>query len=74
MNDTLPWKEHVNYLSLKIARGSWAILKIKSYVNNKTLRTLYYSLILPIFSIASHLGKELLHLLSDLCEPPKKEF
>ena len=39
------WKEHVNYLNSKIAEGSWAISKIKPYVNIKTLRTLYYCLI-----------------------------
>ena len=47
MDDTLSWKEHVNYLNSKIARGSRAISKIKPYVNIKTLRTLYYSLIYP---------------------------
>ena len=47
MDDTLSWKEHVNYFNSKIARGSWTISKIKPYVNNKTLRTLYYSLIYP---------------------------
>ena len=49
MDDTLSWKEHVNYLNSKIARGSWAwaISKIKPYVNIKTLRTLYYCLIYP---------------------------
>ena len=45
MDDTLSWKEHVNYLNSRIARGSWAIFKIKPYVNIKTLRTLYYCLI-----------------------------
>ena len=45
MDDTHSWKEHVNYLNSKIARGSWAISKIKPYVNIKTLRTLYYCLI-----------------------------
>ena len=45
MDDTLSWKQHVNYLNPKIARGSRAISKIRSYVNIKTLRTLYYCLI-----------------------------
>ena len=47
MDGTLSWKEHVNYLNSKIARGSRAISKIKPYANIKTLRTLYFCVIYP---------------------------
>ena len=63
MDDTLSWKEHVNYLNSKIARGSWAISKIKPYVNNKTLRTLYCSLIYPYLQDCISSWEELLQLL-----------
>ena len=41
------WKPHIAAISTKIAKGSWALTRLKTYVNQKTLLTVYYSMIFP---------------------------
>jgi hypothetical protein len=58
----LKWKDHVNYLTKKIKRSKWKdhvkkikrsiglLSKIRYYVNENTLKTLYSTLIYPLIS------------------------
>ena len=47
IDKNLTWKPHIAAISTKIARGSWALTRLKRYVNQKTLLTVYYSMIFP---------------------------
>ena len=44
-DEKLPWKAHIKHLCSKISSGSWALLKLRNYVDIQTLKTVYYSLI-----------------------------
>ena len=39
------WKPYIQYLCSKLSSGSWALLKLRAYVNISVLKTVYYSLI-----------------------------
>ena len=41
----LTWRPHIKYLCCKLSSGSWALYKLKSYVDTATLKLVYYSLI-----------------------------
>ena len=41
----LNWKPHIQYLCSKLSSGSWALLKLRVYVNISVLKTVYCSLI-----------------------------
>ena len=45
IDDVLSWKTHVQQTCAKIAKGSWALLQLRNYVNLDTLKTVYYSLV-----------------------------
>ena len=47
IDEKMSWKNHVNYLCSKLAKGCWAISKLRNYVDLHTSRILYYSLIYP---------------------------
>ena len=47
INDKLDWKDHIANLRSKLSRNSYAISKLKPYVNKATLKLTYYSLIYP---------------------------
>ena len=47
IDDQLNWKQHVQYLNSKLARGAWAISELKHYVDAHTLKLLYNSSIYP---------------------------
>ena len=47
IDKTLAWKDHINYISGKIARGIGVIIKARKYLNKDTLLSLYYSFIYP---------------------------
>ena len=47
IDEKMSWKNHVNYLCSKLAKGCWAISKLRNYVDHHTSRILYYSLIYP---------------------------
>ena len=47
IDEKMSWKNHVNYLCSKLAKGCWAISKLRKYVDLHTSRILYYSLIYP---------------------------
>ena len=47
LDDKLNWEPHLNKLKAKLARNCFVIYKIKRYVNESTLKMLYYSFIHP---------------------------
>ena len=50
IDNKLTWKEHINYISGKIARGIGIITKARKYLNKESLLSLYYSFIYPYFT------------------------
>ena len=44
-DDKLTWKPHIKQLCSKLSRGSWAVLKLKNYVNFSALKAVYYSFV-----------------------------
>ena len=46
-NDKLSWKSHIQHVCSKLSNGSWALLKLRNYVDSTTLKTVYYALIYP---------------------------
>ena len=45
IDNKLNWKPHIQYLCSKLSSGSWALLKLRAYVNTSVLKIVYYSLI-----------------------------
>ena len=56
INDKLNWKDHITNLKSKLARNNYILHKLKPYVNKKTLKLVYYSIIYPHlqYGIASY--------------------
>ena len=44
IDEHLNWKHHINYVCNKLKRANGALSKLRHYVNEKTLTSLYYSL------------------------------
>ena len=44
-NDKLSWKSHIQHVCSKLSNGSWALLKLRNYIDTTTLKTVYYALI-----------------------------
>ena len=44
-NDQLNWKPHLQHVCAKLSSASWALLKLKNYVNIPTLKVVYYNLV-----------------------------
>ena len=47
IDELLSWKEHVNSISIKIARGAGILYRLKNFLPQKVLRTLYFTLVYP---------------------------
>ena len=47
MDKNLTWKPHIVAISIEIAWGSWALTRLRRYVNQKTLLKVNYSMIFP---------------------------
>ena len=47
IDNKLNWKPHILNLKSKLARNNYLLFKLSKYVNQSTLRTVYYSLIHP---------------------------
>ena len=47
VDEKLSFASHINYCLKKLNRCLWAICKLRSYVNQKTLRMIYYSTAYP---------------------------
>ena len=50
IDSNLKWKQHVNYLTNKIKKNIGLLSKIRYFVNQSTLVSLYYALIYPYFT------------------------
>ena len=50
----LLWKDHILYISGKLARGACVILKAKKYLMKEILISLYYSFVYPYLIYCSH--------------------
>ena len=44
-NDKFSWKSHIQHVCSKLSSGSWALLKLRNYVDTTTLKTANYTLI-----------------------------
>ena len=47
LDNNLSWKEHIGYISNKLAKSIGIIIKLRKLFNKRTLLSLYYSLVLP---------------------------
>ena len=47
VDSTLTWNIHIDKISKTISRATGLLYKIRPFVNNKTLKMLYYSLVYP---------------------------
>ena len=50
----LSWKNHIDYISKKVAKGIGVLSKCSKYLNLNTKRTLYYSFIFPHLIYCNH--------------------
>ena len=54
IDSKLSWKEHIAYITGKIARGIGVISKARRYLNRDSLLSLYYSFIYPYLIYCNH--------------------
>ena len=45
IDNKLIWKTHIEHICSKMAKGSWALTRLKKYVSKQTLIKIYYSMI-----------------------------
>ena len=50
IDNKLIWKTHIEYICSKIAKGSWAVTRLKKYVSKQTLIKIYYSMIYSLLT------------------------
>ena len=55
IDNKLTWKQHIAYVSGKIARGIGMIIKARQYLNKQGLISLYYSFIYPYLTNCNHI-------------------
>ena len=55
IDEHLNWNEHINQLSLKLAKNNGILSKIKHIIPNSTMLTLYNSFILPYLSYCNRI-------------------
>ena len=55
IDNKLKWKEHIDYISKKIAKGIGVIVKARKVFDKVTLLSLYNTLILPYLSCCIHI-------------------
>ena len=55
IDNQLSWKNHVNVICGKIARGIGIMLRARSVINKSTLITLYYSFVYPYYVYCNHI-------------------
>jgi len=59
IDDKLNWKPQIRQHCGKVAKGTWALSKLKKYVNLQTMKSAYYALVYPISNIVQLLGDKL---------------
>ena len=47
IDDKLSWKQQIKEKCTKTFKGSWAMYKMKNYVDYNTLRSVYFAIIYP---------------------------
>ena len=47
VDDQLKYKQHIDYIKIKISKSIGIIYKTRNYVNRHTLRNLYYTCVYP---------------------------
>ena len=52
MDERLSWKEHIQHIKIKIAKGLGILYKARRLLRSDTLLTLYYSFIYPYYNYA----------------------
>ena len=62
-DNKMNWTQHIKYLNAKLCKGSWAILKLKKYVNIHTLKTIYYSLIYSHLKYSITIASKIKHFI-----------
>ena len=55
IDNKLNRKDHISYISSKIARGLGMIIKARNYLNKDGLVNLYYSFIYPYLTYCNHI-------------------
>ena len=53
----LTWKEHISYISGKIAKGLGILIKAGKYLNKTTLMNLYYAIVYPYLIYCNHVWR-----------------
>ena len=54
IDNKLSWKDHILYISGKLARGTGVILRARKYLMKETLISLYYSFVYPYLIYCNH--------------------
>ena len=54
IDNKLSWKDHILYISGKLARGTGVLLKVRRYLMKETLISLYYSFVYPYLIYCNH--------------------
>ena len=63
IDSNLTWKQHIMYISGKIAKGNGIIKKARKVIDKETLVTLYHHFIYPYLCYCSHdWGSHVLHI------------
>ena len=55
IDNRLNWQHHISYISCKIAKGIGIIIKLRKFLNNESLRSLYYAFIYPYLMYCNHI-------------------
>ena len=50
IDSKLTWKDHINFIKTKISKGIGILYRARKFLNEQSLKTLYYSFIYPYFS------------------------
>ena len=53
LDETLSWDQHINEIFLKVSRGLGALKRVRPYVPQSTLVTIYNTIVLPHFDYCS---------------------
>jgi len=55
IDNKLSWKEHVRHISGKVSKGIGIIIKLRPYLSQKAIKSMYYSFVYPYFTYCNHI-------------------
>ena len=55
IDNRLNWQHHISYISCKIAKGIGIIIKLRKFLNNESLKSLYYAFIYPYLMYCNYI-------------------